>query len=345
MRIAQIAPLAERVPPELYGGTERVVATLTAELVRRGHDVTLFASGDSLTAAPVDAVTERALRGAGAVADPLAYALLELGRAFARADQFDVIHSHLDYYALPFACLVRTPVLTTLHGRLDLPDLPAVFAECPGAPLASISDAQRAPLPWANWAATVYNGIDLAPYPFAPRPGDYFAFLGRISPEKNPEGAIVIARRTGIPLKIAAKVDDTDRDFYEARVKPLIDGRRVEYVGEIGEGDKGAFLGGALALLFPVVWPEPFGLALVEAMACGTPVLASRCGAVPEVVADGETGFLGDTLDELVAAASHLGELDRRRCRDWVETRFSGSAMADGYEAVYRHLVAAADPA
>ena len=339
MRIAQLAPLSERVPPELYGGTERVVSVLTEELVRRGHEVTLFASGDAITDARLVAVAERALRLDPTVADPYPYTMLALGMAFERAAEFDLLHSHLDYFALPFARLVRTPVVTTLHGRLDLSDLPAIFGAYPEAALVSISDAQRAPLPQANWLATVYNGIDLGPYPFRPEPGGYFAFIGRVAPEKNLEGAIAIARQTGIPLKIAAKVDEVDREYHEQVVRPLLDGRLVEHIGEIGEGEKGAFLGDAYALLFPVDWPEPFGLAMAEAMACGTPVLALRRGSVPEVVEDGATGFVRDTLEELAGAAERVPELDRRRCRERVEARFSAAAMADGYEAAYRRLL------
>ena len=342
MRIAQLAPLAERVPPWLYGGTERVVSALTEELVRRGHEVSLFASGDSLTSAALIPVTDRALRLDPGVRDAHAYTMLELGRVFERAAEFDLIHNHLDYFAWPFARLVRTPVLTTLHGRLDLPDLPPLFRSYRDAPLVSISDDQRAPFPGANWVATVYNGIDLAPYPFHATRGDYFAFVGRIAPEKNLEGAIAIARATGIPLKIAAKVDPVDEDYYQADIRPRIDGTFIEYVGEIGEHEKGAFLGPAYALLFAVDWPEPFGLAMAEAMACGTPVLGLRRGAVPEVVEDGVTGFVRDTEQELAAAAGRIPELDRRACRRRVEERFSAAAMADGYEAAYRRLAGVA---
>ncbi len=341
MRIAQVAPLAERIPPELYGGTERVVSVLTEELVRRGHAVTLFASGDSVTAAELVAITDRALRLNPGVQDAYAYTMLELGAVFERAREFDLIHNHLDYFAFPFSRLTRTPLLTTMHGRLDLPDLPPIVGAYRDTPLVSISASQRAPLAWANWAATVYNGIDLAAYPFAAGRGDYFAFIGRISPEKNLEGAIAIARRVGIPLKIAAKVDPADEDYYQAVIAPLIDGRLVEYFGEIGEGEKGTFLGSAYALLFAVDWPEPFGLAMAEAMACGTPVLGLRRGAVPEVVADGVTGFVRDTEEELAATAWRIPELDRAACRRRVEVRFSAAAMADGYEAVYNALVAA----
>jgi glycosyltransferase involved in cell wall biosynthesis len=340
MRIAQVAPLAERVPPQLYGGTERVVAALTEELVRRGHEVTLFASGDSRTAGTLVPIVDRALRLDPDVQDPYAHTMLELGAVFDRAGDFDLIHSHLDYFTWPFARLTATPVVTTMHGRLDLPDLRPLVREYRWAPLVSISDSQRAPLAWANWVATVYNGIDLDPYPFTAGHGDYFAFIGRISPEKNLEGAITIARQTGIPLKIAAKVDPADQDYYEAEIAPLIDGAHVEYVGEIGEGEKCAFLGPAYALLFAVDWPEPFGLAMTEAMACGTPVLALRRGSVPEVVADGVTGFVRDTEEELVEVADRIPELDRRACRRRVEERFSTAAMTDGYEAAYRELAA-----
>ena len=338
MRIAQIAPLVERVPPLLYGGTERVVSALTEELVRRGHEVTLFASGDSVTDARLVPITERALRLDQSVQDPYAHTMRQLGTIFAHAADFDLIHNHLDYFAWPFARLVHTPVVTTMHGRLDLPDLAAVTRDYREQPLVSISDSQRDPLPWANWAATVYNGIDLTPYPFHDRHGAYFAFIGRIAPEKNLEGAIEIARATGIPLKIAAKVDPVDEDYYQNEIKPRIDGSLIEYVGEIGEHEKGAFLGPAYALLFAVDWPEPFGLAMAEAMACGTPVLGLRRGSVPEVVQDGVTGFVCDSEGALAAAARRIPELDRRACRRHVETRFSAAAMADGYEAVYREL-------
>ncbi len=340
LRIALLAPPAERVPPALYGGTERVVSALTEELVRRGHRVTLFASGDSRTAATLVPVCARALRLDPTVADVHVYTMRELGLAFARADEFDVMHNHLDYFALPFTSLTRTPVVTTLHGRLDLPDLPAIFGDYPAAPLVSVSDSQRTPLRWANWVATVYNGIDLRAYPTVYTvPGTYFAFIGRISPEKNIEAAIRIARATGIPLKIAAKVDRADRDYYERVVRPLIDGQFIEYIGEIGEEAKNAFLGKAYALLFPIDWPEPFGLAMAEALACGTPVLGLRRGSVPEVVADGVTGFVRDSEEELAAAAWRIPELDRAACRRRVEERFSAATMADGYEAAYRALV------
>jgi len=338
MRIAQIAPLAEPVPPEMYGGTERVVSLLTEELVRRGHEVTLFASGDSETAARLVAVTPEALRLTGEDVDPYVSLMLELGMVFDGADQFDVIHSHVDYFALPFARHVRTPVVTTLHGRLDLPGLPTIYGRYSEAPVVSISDNQREPLPGANWAATVYNGTDLTRFTFNETGGDYFAFVGRICPEKNIEGAIDIARRTGVPLRIAAKVDPVDADYHESVVKPLMDSRQVEFLGELGDEDKDELLGSARALLFPVDWPEPFGLAMTEAMACGTPVLALRRGSVPEVVEDGVTGFVRDSEDELAAVAHDVDRLSRRACRQRVERHFSVDVMTDGYEAVYQRV-------
>jgi glycosyltransferase involved in cell wall biosynthesis len=338
MRIAQIAPLAEPVPPEMYGGTERVVSLLTEELVRRGHEVTLFASGDSETAARLVAVTPEALRLTGEDVDHYVSLMLELGMVFDGADQFDVIHSHVDYFALPFARHVRTPVVTTLHGRLDLPGLPTIYESYGEAPVVSISDSQRDPLPGANWVATVYNGTDLTRFTFNETGGDSFAFVGRICPEKNIEGAIAIARRTGVPLRIAAKVDPVDADYHESVIEPLIDGRLVEYLGELGDEDKNDLLGSARALLFPVDWPEPFGLAMTEAMACGTPVLALRRGSVPEVVEDGVTGFVRDSEDELAAVAHDVDRLSRRACRERVERHFSVDVMTDGYEAVYQQV-------
>lgn len=339
MRIAQIAPLIERVPPALYGGTERVVSALTEELVRRGHEVTLFASGDSQTGATLVPIVKQALRLDPAVIDPQAYMLLQLGLVFERAADFDIIHSHLDYYALPFSRFVPTPVVTTLHGRLDLPDLVPIYRHYHEAALVSVSDSQREPLAWARWLATVYNGLDLTRFPYKERaPGDYFAFIGRISPEKNLEGAIAIARQTGIPLRIAAKVDKVDRNYYEARIAPLIDGHLIEYIGEISDAEKADFLGPAYALLFPVRWPEPFGLALIEALAYGTPALTLRYGATPEIIEDGVTGFIRVTEEELMAAAMLVPSLNRRACRRVVEERFSAAAMATGYEAVYRSL-------
>ena len=339
MRIAQIAPLFESVPPKLYGGTERVVHALVEELVRRGHEVTLFATGDSETSATLVPIVERALRLDPDCHDYMPHQVLELARAFARADQFDFIHSHVDYHAFPLARFVKTPMVTTLHGRLDLLDLQELYYEFSDMPVISISNNQRRPLPHANWLATVYNGIEMEHFKFERRRGDYLAFLGRISPEKRVDRAIEVARRTGIPLKIAAKVDRVDRDYYEQEIKPLIQPPLVEYLGEITEREKSDFLGKAFALIFPVDWPEPFGLAMAEAMACGTPVIARRVGSVPEVVVDGRTGFICDSVEEMVLAARRIPTINPEWCREHVEARFSARAMADGYEAAYELLL------
>jgi glycosyltransferase involved in cell wall biosynthesis len=340
MRIAQVAPLYERVPPAFYGGTERVVAYLTEELVRRGHDVTLFASGDSRTCARLTAPTERALRLDPDARDPLSLHVIELAQVFERAEDFDVIHCHVDYLAFPFARLVGTPTVHTLHGRLDLPHLVPLFRHFHDVPVVSISDAQRAPLRHLRpaWRGTVYHGLPLEAFPFSPRGGSYLAFLGRIAPEKRPDLAIEVAKRVGLPLKIAAKVDPADRAYFEREIAPLLDHSLVEFVGEIGDAGKGAFLGGALALLFTIDWPEPFGLVMIEAMACGTPVIARPCGSVPEVLDPGLTGFLADTVEELVDAVKRVDTIDRAACRRHVERRFAVERMADDYEAIYRSL-------
>jgi glycosyltransferase involved in cell wall biosynthesis len=342
MRIAQVAPLYEPVPPRLYGGTERVVSYLTEELVRRGHDITLFASGDSRTAAKLVAVTERAVRLDKESREVLAADISrQLGRVFGSAGDFDVIHCHVDYLAYPFSRLVRTPTLHTLHGRLDLPYLARVFRDFPDVPLVSISDAQRKPLASLrlNWAGTVHHGMPVDALPFVAQPGDYLAFLGRIAPEKKPEVAIEVAKRVGMPLRIAAKVDANDREYFEQVVRPLLDDPLIEYLGEVEDAHKAAFLGGARALLFPIDWPEPFGLVLIEAMACGTPVIARPCGSVLEIIEDGRTGFVGDTVDDLVEAVKRIDTIDRAECRRHVEHRFSVPRMVDDYEALYRRAV------
>jgi glycosyltransferase involved in cell wall biosynthesis len=336
MRIGQVAPLYESVPPKLYGGTERVVCGLTEELTRRGHEVVLFASGDSQTSARLVPCAPRGLRLNPDVRDSVAYTIHELGRVTRMADDFDVIHNHIDYFAFPYSRLIRTPVVTTLHGRLDLPELRAVFEDFPEVRLVSISNAQRAPLPAANWLATVYNGIDLRHFTFCDRPGRYLAFLGRISPEKRPDRAIEIARAVGMPLRIAAKVDPVDQEYYVHAIKPLLRDRDIEYVGEIDETQKDEFLGNAYAYLFPIDWPEPFGITMVEAMACGTPVIAMARGSVPEIVAHGETGFVCRTIADMIKAVAEVPRIDRRMCRTRVAERFSIKQMADGYEAVYR---------
>jgi glycosyltransferase involved in cell wall biosynthesis len=337
MRIAQLAPPIESVPPSRYGGTERVIFHLVEALVLRGHDVTVFASGDSRTSARLVATVPSALRLAG-IRDSGPATMLTLGLAYERADQFDVIHSHLDYPTLPFARLFPTPTLVTCHGRLDLLHPHQLFEATPEAHLVSISDNQRRLLPHWNWCGTVYNGIDPSSFTFRRRPGDYLAFLGRITPEKGVEEAIAVAKLTGLPLKIAAKVDPADQDYYRERVRPLFDHPLVEYVGEVNEREKDDFLGRALTLIFPVRWPEPFGLVMVEAMATGTPVVAGRFGSVPEVIDDRRTGFICDSLQEMALAIRRLATIDRAACRAHVEERFSARQMADGYEALYTKL-------
>lgn len=337
MKIAQLAPLAESVPPRLYGGTERIISYLTEELVRAGHNVTLFATEDSRTRGRLHAVWSRGLR-AEPVAIPQAPVIRQLERVFSSAHEFDVIHSHLDFLAFPLARRSATPVLTTLHGRLDLPELAPVFGEYAEMPLVSISHSQRAPLPRASWWGTIYHGLPPALYPFNPHPGRYLAFLGRIAPEKCPDRAIAIATRVGMPLRIAAKVDPVDRDYFETRIRPLLAHPLIEYVGELDDVEKADFLGDACALLAPFDWPEPFGLVFIEALACGTPVVAYRCGSVPELIEDGVTGFICRTRDEMMRALPRLGELDRLRCRQAFEARFSVDRMAREYMALYEAL-------
>lgn len=339
MRIAQVAPLYESVPPRLYGGTERVVSYLTEELVRQGHEVTLFASGDSRTSAELVPVSPRALRLDPRVVDPYAHQMLLLEAVTKRADEFDLIHFHIDYHHFPLSRRSSTPQLTTLHGRLDIPDLLPVFREFPEMPVVSISEAQRAPLPWLNWLGTVYHGLPLDLYRFQPQPGKYLAFLGRISPEKRVDRAIEVAKRLDMPLKIAAKIDKADRDYYEEQIKPLFDHPLVEYIGEINEHEKEEFLGNAYALLFPIDWPEPFGLVLIEAMATGTPVVAFGHGSVPEVMEDGVTGFIVSSLDEMVEATRRVADLSRERCRQVFEARFTAKRMAEDYVALYEEIV------
>jgi len=347
VRIAQVAPLAESVPPVLYGGTERVVHWLTEELVRRGHDVTLFASGDSRTSARLVAPTPRALRLDAGAADAIGAHLLQIAMVADRADEFDVIHSHIDYFAYPCARHLPTPIVHTLHGRLDLARLSPIYRYFDDLALVSVSDAQRQGVAHlgVRWAATVRHGLPIAHYPFARRGGRYLAFLGRIAPEKRPDLAIAAAKRAGVPLKIAAKVDPVDRPYFDVQIRRLLDHPLIDYVGEIADADKPAFLGGALALLFPIDWPEPFGLVMIEAMACGTPVIARPCGSVPEVVVPGRTGLFADTLDGLVSAIKRVDRIDRVACRRHVEARFTVERMADDYEAVYSETLAVRDAA
>jgi glycosyltransferase involved in cell wall biosynthesis len=341
MRIAQVAPLYESVPPKYYGGTERVVSYLTEELVRQGHEVTLFASGDSVTQARLIAPCAQSLRLDKACIDHIAHHILLLEQVAQRASHFDVIHFHIDYLHFPLSRRRLTPQVTTLHGRLDLPDLIPLYQEFSDMPVVSISDAQRQPLPWINWQGTVYHGLPESLYTFRDRPGTYLAFIGRICPEKRVDRAIEIAKRLGMPLKIAAKVDAVDQEYFATVVQPLLHHPLVEYVGEIGEGDKDGFLAQAYALLFPIDWPEPFGLAMIEAMACGTPVIAFRRGSVVEVIDDGVTGFVVDSLEGAVRATANVASLSRRRCRDVFQERFSATRMARDYVTLYRQLVEA----
>jgi glycosyltransferase involved in cell wall biosynthesis len=342
LRIAQVAPLYERVPPLLYGGTERVVASLTDELVRRGHKVTLFASGDSRTDGDLTSPVDRALRLDRDAGDPVAAHALELAHVFERASEFDLIHCHVDYLAFPFGRLVKTPTIHTLHGRLDLPHLVPLFRHLNDVAVVSISYAQRAPLRAldVNWVGNVYHGLALEPYTYSHEGGDYLAFLGRISPEKRPDLAIAVAKRAAIPLKIAAKVDPADRRYFESEIRPLLDDPLIEFLGEIDDAAKPGFLGGAMALLFPIDWPEPFGLVMIEAMACGTPVIARPCGSVPELIEAGRTGFVVDTVEELVDAVKRVRTIDRAACRRHVEERFSIERMVDDYESIYRVMAA-----
>ena len=344
MRIAQVTPLHEAIPPKLYGGTERVVSWLTEELVALGHDVTLFASGDSKTSAKLEPMWPRALRLDGQVRDPIAPHLWMLERVRQRAHEFDLIHFHLDYY--PFSLFSRQPVpfVTTLHGRLDLPELQPVFTTFSSVPVISISNAQRRPLPQAGWLGTVYHGLperSLMPLPATPR---YLAFLGRIAPEKAVDKAIHIAERAGLQLKIAAKIDRVDREYYETKIKHLIRPPQIEYIGEIGDHEKSAFLSEALALLMPIEWPEPFGLVMIEAMACGTPVIAFNGGSVPEIVEDGTTGFVVANEGEAVSAVERLSMLSREGVRRRFEERFTASRMAKDYLKFYRTLAARETP-
>src|SRR3954452_6506448 len=340
MRIAQIAPLAEAVPPKLYGGTERVVSYLTVELVAQEHDVTLFASGDSETAAKLVPCVPQGLRLAG-IRDHIASHLVMLNTVRRRADEFDIIHFHVDLLQHVLFQDLAHKCVTTLHGRLDLPDFWPVYYAFPHMPLVSISDDQRRPMPpHVNWLATVYHGLPSSVCPFHPKGGDYLAFLGRISPEKRPDRAIEIAKRAGVPLKIAAKVDKADQDYFEEVVRPLLDHPLVEFIGEVNEHEKCSFLGNALALLFPIDWPEPFGLVMIEAMSAGTPVIAWRHGSAPEGIDDEISGFIVDSIDEAVSAVHVVRGMRRDRVRQCFEARFTATRMANDYAAAYEALLA-----
>jgi glycosyltransferase involved in cell wall biosynthesis len=338
LRIAQVAPLAESVPPQLYGGTERVVAYLTDELVARGHEVTLYASADSVTSARLIPCAPRALR-LSPCKEPLAYTVAMLERVMLDVANYDLIHAHIDY--LPFSLFRRSalPCLTTLHGRLDLPELVPVYDLFNDIALVSISNAQRKPLPRARWIDTVYHGLPLELGHLYRRSGQYLAFLGRVSPEKRLDVAIDLALNSGIPLKIAAKIANEDYPYYKAVIEPRLDSSLIDFVGEIGEGDKPAFLGRALGLIFMVDWPEPFGLAMIEAMSFGTPVIARRCGSVPEVIDEGVTGFICDDEQQALAAVEQLESVDRQAVYQTFCRRFSAVRMVDDYLAVYQRLL------
>jgi glycosyltransferase involved in cell wall biosynthesis len=354
MRIAQVAPPFERLPPSGYGGTERVISTLTEQLVQRGHEVTLFASGDSRTSARLEPIVDQALWHCDPPFKDLnPFWAMALDAIADHLDEFDVIHSHLDYWGYPLARHGQVPVVTTLHGRLDLPELQPLYRRFSDVPLVSISDAQRRPVPWVNWVGTVYHGIPVDRFTFNPNPGGYLAFLGRISPEKGLDSAIHVAQEAGWPLKIAARKplrhggDPTvraDWEHYHRDVKPLLEHGRARLIGEVAGADKDRFLGNAAALLFPIRWPEPFGLVMAEALACGTPVIALNEGSVPEVIQDGLTGFICSSEEEMVAAIARLGEIDRARCRAEAERRFSPAAMAAAYERIYSRLLTQRNP-
>lgn len=339
MRIAQVAPLIESVPPKHYGGTERIVSFLTEELVRAGHDVTLFASGDSVTKARLVASCERSLRKNERCRDPVAREVLLVDHVIEQVDQFDLIHFHTGYLHFPVCRYLPVPHVTTLHGRLDVSDLVPVFDRFRDVPLVSVSNDQRKPLRWANWSATIYHGLPKNLFAFRPKQGDYLAFLGRISPEKRVDRAIEIAKRVSMPLKIAAKVDRVDRRYFKREIEPLLKQPHVEWVGEISDQAKNEFLGNAYALVFPIDWPEPFGLVMIEAMACGTPVIAYERGSVPEVMEDGITGFIVQNVNDAAKAVRRVRNLSRSRCRDVFERRFAASRMASDYIDVYKHVI------
>ena len=339
MRIAQIAPLYESVPPKLYGGTERVVSSLTEELVTQGHDVTLYASGDSVTSARLMAMCPESLRLAPNSKDHIAHHILMLDQVFSDRENFDIIHFHIDYLHYLLSRRYGVTHLTTLHGRLDIPDLQPLYRNFYDMPVVSISNAQRAPLPWVNWQGTVHHGLPSNRFVPHKEPGKYLAFLGRVSPEKGLDQAIEIAKRAQMPLRIAAKVDRADQEFFDTLIKPLLNHPLVEFIGEIGYPEKNDFLGNAYALLFPINWPEPFGLVMIEAMGCGTPVIAYPHGSVPEVIEDGVTGFVVPDVDKAVKALERIPQLNRFAIRECFEERFSATRMAQDYVAIYERLI------
>ena len=340
LRIAVVAPLYERIPPARYGGTERVVSYLVEELVRRGHDVTLFATSDSETSAKLVGICPEGLNGAPRLADPLAFHFLQLGLVFQRTHDFDLIHSHCDFRAVPFASLITVPLVSTSHNRLDSPEAHALITTYPESIISVLSVSQKRQLPAGRCLGVTYNGIPVDEFPFEPSPGQYLAFVGRMSPEKGPLEAIEVAEQSGIPLKLAGRINQWEREYFDTYLRPRIRPPFIEFVGELAEQEKRDFLGQAKALLFPIQWPEPFGLTVVEAMATGTPVLAFPNGAMPEIVTPGVSGFLCPDVDAMVRRVNDLDQLNRQACRDWVAQNFSVRAMVDRYEAVYQQITA-----
>jgi glycosyltransferase involved in cell wall biosynthesis len=341
LRIAQVSPLYESVPPKLYGGTERVVSYLTEELVELGHEVTLFASGDSKTRARLVPACPKSLRLSPDCIDQLAHHYVMLDEIFERADDFDVIHFHIDYLHFPLSRSSGIPQLTTLHGRLDLPDLPPLYHRYPDMPVVSISRAQRTALPFANWVGNIYHGLPAGSMSLGDGGGKYLAFLGRISPEKRVDRAIEIALKVGMPLKIAAKIDRVDREYFDSKIKPMLDNPGIEYIGEISENQKSDFLGNAYAYLFPIDWPEPFGLTMIESMACGTPTIAFGHGSVPELITEGTSGLIVDNMEDAVSAVAKVASMDRSTCRNDFEARFTASRMAKDYVKLYQSILSA----
>lgn len=339
MKIAQVSPLYESVPPKLYGGTERVVSFLTEELVRLGHDVTLFASGDSLTSAKLISPCQKALRLNSHSTDSLVYHMLQLQQVSEYLEDFDIVHYHVDFIHFPFSRRLSIPQLTTLHGRLDLPDLFPLYSEFCDMPVVSISKSQRKPLQFANWVGNVYHGLPKENFQFYPQQGNYLAFLGRISPEKRVDRAIEIAIKANMPIKVAAKIDRVDQEYFDQKIKHLMDHPLVEFIGEIGDSQKSDFLGQARALLFPIDWPEPFGLVVIESLACGTPVIAYECGSVPELLTHNENGFIVRNIDEAVESVGKLDTISRRKCRNLFEERFAAERMAKDYLGVYEKII------
>lgn len=339
MKIAQVSPIFESVPPKAYGGTERIISYLTEELARRGHEVTLFASGDSVTSATLVPVIPESVRQETGRQSWLAYHAIEMDMVSELADTFDIIHFHTDYHHFPVVRHLRTPHVTTVHGRLDLPELVPLYERFIGYPIVSISNSQRSPLPWVSWADTVYHGLPSDLYSYGSGNGEYFLFLGRISPEKRLDRAISIAEHCNMPLYVGAKISEVDQAYFDEVIKPLFSNPLVKFLGEVGEAEKGELLRNANAMLFPIDWPEPFGLVMIEAFACGTPVVAYRCGSTPEIMEDGVTGFLVSSQEEAIERARNIGSIDRKRCREVFERRFTVAEMATNYLRVYEHAL------